>query len=257
MHRMYADFSDEAYEDMKNGRAKSNNGFRKNNGSFHPDQPDYSEIEENPNDNNTSSTNAAGQIIAFTVAGGIAIGVIVSPHIKKFWYNTVVPGANKLFTKIAGRSKNKKAYLIENESVSTTNVACIKTKEGISAEQFSNSIDLAIEGFQKNMNSEEAQIHMLNIMKLAEMLAKEIRSLSGVVVKDQELSFEYLKWRNAFEKLTTQQVTDGLNYVLENNSSLFNREIFQDMAWIWGKDSIREGELMQIDKQQIKKALII
>lgn len=34
---MYADFSDEAYEDMVNGEAKSNNGFRKNDGSFHPD----------------------------------------------------------------------------------------------------------------------------------------------------------------------------------------------------------------------------
>lgn len=34
MHRMYADFSDKLYKDMINGEAKSNNDFRKNDGSY-------------------------------------------------------------------------------------------------------------------------------------------------------------------------------------------------------------------------------
>ena len=37
MPRMYADFSDDAYEDLKNGEALLNNGFRKSTGAFHPD----------------------------------------------------------------------------------------------------------------------------------------------------------------------------------------------------------------------------
>ena len=44
--KMIAIFSDEAYEDLKSGRAIDNNGFRSNKGNFHPDQPTYKENNE-------------------------------------------------------------------------------------------------------------------------------------------------------------------------------------------------------------------
>ena len=44
--KMIAIFSDEAYEDLKSGRAIDNNGFRSKKGNFHPDQPTYKENNE-------------------------------------------------------------------------------------------------------------------------------------------------------------------------------------------------------------------
>ena len=44
--KMIAIFSDEAYEDLKSGRAIDNNGFRNKKGNFHPDQPTYKENNE-------------------------------------------------------------------------------------------------------------------------------------------------------------------------------------------------------------------
>ena len=97
MHRMYADFSDEAYEDMVNGEAKSNNGFRKNDGSFHPDQPDFVEIEEDDAVKNYSDGDTTAQIIALAVGMGIAIGAVVAPRIKRLWNETIVHGVKKIY----------------------------------------------------------------------------------------------------------------------------------------------------------------
>ena len=254
MHRMYADFSDEAYEDMVNGEAKSNNGFRKNDGSFHPDQPDYVEIEDNiETDDNSSDGDATAQIIALAVGMGIAIGAIAAPFVKRLWDETIIPGVKKIYSKMTGN----KSSSIEQMAESHTTSLFVAERTGGTAKEFSKNIAIAVEGFKKNMSSEEAQMHMLNIMKLAELLANEIRRLSETVIEDDEYSGEYLEWKVAMEKLTTQQVTDSINYMLENNSGLFQGEQLQELSWIWGCKEIKEEVLPPVENGQIKKALSI
>lgn len=255
MHRMYADFSDEAYEDMVNGEAKSNNGFRKNDGSFHPDQPDFVEIEDNDSDmdDNPSGGDVTAQIIALVVGVGITIGAAAAPHIKRLWNETIVPGVKKIYSKMTGKKSSAIEQVIESHTTSLS----IAERTGVTAKEFSKNVDIAIEGFKKNMSSEEAQMHMLNIMKLAELLANEIRSLSGAVIEDDEYSGEYLEWKVAIEKLTTQQVTDSINYMLENNSGIFKGEQLQELSWIWGCKEIKEEGLLPVENEQIKEALSI
>lgn len=251
---MYADFSDEAYEDMVNGEAKSNNGFRKNDGSFHPEQPDFVEIEDDDDtEDNSSDGNSTAQIIALAVGVGIAIGAVAAPHVKRLWNETIVSGVKNIYSKITG----KKTAATKQSAEGHTTSLSVAERTGVTAQEFSKNIDIAVEGFKKNMSSEEAQMHMLNIMKLAELLANEIRSLSGAVIKDDIYSGEYLEWKTAMEKLTTQQVTDSINYMLENNSELFQGDNLQELSWIWGSDAIKEGELIPVDNKQIKEALSI
>ena len=164
-----------------------------------------------------------------------------------------VPGVKKIYSKITG----KKSTAIEQMPESNTTSLSVAERTGVTAQGFSNNIDIAVEGFKKNMSSEEAQMHMLNIMKLAELLANEIRSLSGTVIKDDEYSDEYLEWKAAMEKLTTQQVTDSINYMLENNSELFQGNQSQELSWIWGCKEMKEGVLLPVENEQIKKALSI
>ena len=253
MHRMYADFSDEAYEDMVNGEAKSNNGFRKNDGSFHPDQPDFVEIEDDSDmDDNPSGGDVTVKIIALAVGVGITIGAAATPHVKRLWNETIVPGVKKIYSKMTGKKSSAIEQVIESHTTSLS----IAERTGVTTKEFSKNIDIAVEGFKKNMSSEEAQMHMLNIMKLAELLANEIRSLSETVIEDDEYSGEYLEWKAAMEKLTTQQVTDSINYMLENNSGLFQGEQLQELSWIWGCKEIEEV-LPPVENEQIKKALSI
>lgn len=151
----------------------------------------------------------------------------------------------------------KKSSAIEQVIESHTTSLSIAERTGVTAKEFSKNVDIAIEGFKKNMSSEEAQMHMLNIMKLAELLANEIRSLSGAVIEDDEYSGEYLEWKVAIEKLTTQQVTDSINYMLENNSGIFKGEQLQELSWIWGCKEIKEEGLLPVENEQIKEALSI
>ena len=44
--RMYAEFTDKAYEDLRNGKAVDNNGFRSCKGNFYPDQPKFYPMNE-------------------------------------------------------------------------------------------------------------------------------------------------------------------------------------------------------------------
>lgn len=165
MHRMYADFSDEAYEDMVNGEAKSNNGFRKNDGSFHPDQPDFVEIEDDDDtEDNSSDGNSTAQIIALAVGVGIAIGAVAAPHVKRLWNETIVPGVKNIYSKITGKKTAATKQSVEGHTTSLS----VAERTGVTAQEFSKNIDIAVEGFKKNMSSEEAQMHMLNITKLTD-----------------------------------------------------------------------------------------
>lgn len=255
MHRMYAVFSDKAYEDMVNGEAKSNNGFRKNDGSFYPDQPDFVEIEDEEDADNHVEGDASAQIIAVAIGAGIAIGAVVAPYVKRLWNEAIVPGVKNIFSMITG--KKSADTDIEKSVESHATSLSVLERTGMSAKMFSKEIDVAFENFGKNMSSEEAQMHILNIMKLAELLASEIRSLSGAVIVDYECSGEYLEWKVALEKLTTQQVTDSINYMLENNGELFQGGQLQELSWIWGCNEMKEGVLLPVENEQIKKALSI
>lgn len=183
---------------------------------------------------------------------GIAIGAVAAPHVKRLWNETIVSGVKNIYSKITGK-KTAAKQSVEGHTTSLS----VAERTGVTAQEFSKNIDIAVEGFKKNMSSEEAQMHMLNIMKLAELLANEIRSLSGAVIKNDEYSGEYLEWKNAMEKLTTQQVTDGINYMLKNNSDLFQGDNLKGLSWIWGNEELKEEELLPVDNQQIKDALRI
>lgn len=71
-HRMYADFSDDAYKAFLNNEAVDNNGFRSKKGSFWPDQPEYSEIE--PTETNDLKDQIADGLVKICI---VAVGDLV------------------------------------------------------------------------------------------------------------------------------------------------------------------------------------
>ena len=76
--KMIAIFSDEAYEDLKSGRAIDNNGFRSKKGNFHPDQPTYEE-----NDEFLEMLKMEGVRILVDVTGVLTFSIAL-PTLKRF-----------------------------------------------------------------------------------------------------------------------------------------------------------------------------
>lgn len=83
--KMIAIFSDEAYEDLKSGRAIDNNGFRSKKGNFHPDQPTYKE-----NNEFLEMLKAEGVRFVFDVTGALTFSIAV-PALKRFTDEKLYP----------------------------------------------------------------------------------------------------------------------------------------------------------------------
>lgn len=83
--KMIAIFSDEAYEDLKSGRAIDNNGFRSKKGNFHPDQPTYKE-----NNESLEVLKVEGVRVAVDMAGAIIFSIALSA-LKRFTDEKIYP----------------------------------------------------------------------------------------------------------------------------------------------------------------------
>lgn len=83
--KMIAIFSDEAYEDLKSGRAIDNNGFRTKKGNFHPDQPTYKE-----NNEFLEMLKAEGVRFVVDVTDALTFSIAV-PTLKRFTDEKLYP----------------------------------------------------------------------------------------------------------------------------------------------------------------------
>ena len=119
MYRMYADFSDEAHAELVSGDAMTKNGFRKSSGTYHPDQPEFSEIEEeSTNEGNPPSNNRANAVTGF-ILGVLAAAFV--PKIVEIGRNKIVPKVRNLYSKIASK-KNTKNTPTEITDTETENI---------------------------------------------------------------------------------------------------------------------------------------
>ena len=103
-----------------------------------------------------------------------------------------MPGVKKFWKKVT------KKGLEPEETIEYTGAEIISSLP--EPEEFSQSIDLAVNEYHADMSSEEAQQHLLNIMCAAMYIASEIRKLTNATLKDEER----LTWGNTLEKLTTK-----------------------------------------------------
>lgn len=252
-HRMYADFSEESYDALKNGDATFNNGFRANKGYFMPDQPDFKEIDdENDESQNTDSQNIKGEVVAAVIITAIVTFAVTkaTPHVKNWWLNKAFPGIKRTWNKI--RKKDTPMPAIAKAKEEKVNTTELVVDQSVTPSEFSHEIDVAFEQYKENMSSSEAQEHILAIMVAAPFIADEIRKLSNATIKDDS---EFIELKGAIEKLTTQQVTDSINLMLENNVSLLDEKTSANLFKYFGCGKIAEGEYIPITNDKVKEAL--
>lgn len=162
--------------------------------------------------------------------------------------------AYKKIRKKIKENKAKKESLKQNLEVETYDNA--KSNLILSPKKFDVLVDEAVENFQNNMTSEEAQIHLLKILLLSNELAKEIRELSSKnIVYTEESNFEYIDLQNTMEKLTTEKVTGYINYILENNRGKLEPSIANSLLMNFYAEKNDNQELIEIKQEKIQEAL--
>lgn len=206
-------------------------------------------------DNETNKPCGAGEFMpvddgslggdTFVLALGIGIGVVAAkayPHVKKWVTTTAVPGLKKFWKKITNKEPEQ-AQVIEY----------IEAEYRPTPEEFSRSIELAVNEFHADMSSREAQQHLLNIMCAAMYMANEIRQLSTATLKDQDR----LAWRDTLEKLTTQSVTDSINRILEGDVLALDEVQSKALTEYLNGTLIASGIFVPIENERIKDALLV
>lgn len=201
-HRMYADFSEKAYDDIQSGDAMFNNGFRSKEGNYYSDQPDFSEIDEFDADNLM-----AGGIGALIALAGVALGYAYHhrSEIMQFIQDEAIPWVKDKFHVTVKRKPKK---------VRAMPVKRVRPKE------FSTEIDTVLNEYSRNMDNEEAQQKLVELMILAALIANKIRELSNMA--DFKKDSAYYETKEGLEKLMTQKTTDYINQILSQSPELLS-----------------------------------
>ncbi len=197
-----------------------------------------------------SDENLEKDVFAFAgvLAIGIGIGVVTTkayPYVKKWVTTTAVPKMKKFWQEVT-----------QKEMDSKQTIKCAKTEATsilVEPEEFSQSIDLVVNKFHADMSNEEVQQHLLNIFCAAMYMANEIQQLSNAVLKDEDR----LAWGNVLEKLTTQSVTDEINYILEGKVLILDEKQIKSLTEYLSSDLIVNGVFVPIKNESIKEALLV
>lgn len=252
-HRMYADFSEDAYNEYLAGNAElNNNGFRSVKGNYMPDQPEFSEI-ENPDGGSetTDSSNLLTMAIVVAVSiGGTLVATKVAPHVKLWWNDKAYPSIVSNWRKLTKQEKT--AQCIKCENSSQVDVFELASQSKTTAADFSMQIDKAFNNYKENMSSSEAQEHILAIMGAAAFIADEIRKLSNTCIKDDS---EFLELKATMEKLVTQQVTDSINLILEQKSYILDEKTSLTFFKYFGGGGFVDGKYVSLQNEKVKEAL--
>jgi len=194
----------------------------------------------------TEDSKGEALALAGILAIGIGIGTVATkayPLVKKWFVTTAVPGAKRFWRKVTKKGPEQAIECAKTEILPVL----------MEPEEFSHSIDLAVNEFHADMSSEEAQQHLLNIMCAAMYMANEIRQLSKATLKDEER----LVWETTMEKLATQSVTDGINRILEGNVLSLDKMQTKTLTEYLGDALIVDGIFAPIENTRIKEALLV
>lgn len=183
------------------------------------------------------------------VALGIAVGVLGTyaamknaPRIKTWWLDTVVPSARTAWGTIEPASNS--GELAEPEAMLNRPIL----------DAFTNGVEKAVQDTREPMSSADAQRNLLEIMMAASIIADRMRALSNARIEDDA---ELPELRAAIEKLTTQQVTDSINQMLQSDSSLLDPDTRVIFSGIFGGGQDDEGEYVPITIESVRDALAL
>ena len=215
------------------------------------DNYERSEVELTPEQQELAQL--AGEALAAML---LALIAAASPHVRHWWETTAVPGVKGFFGGIAGFFKNigKKPESKQVERATTLRLA--ETSLQIDPKDISTELDAAFEGYRENMSSEEAQKTLVEVAILTSMLAERIKKLSNAQISDEGIAGGYLGWQEAVNRLSSEELIDGVNRILEGDIQLFDSMQIANLELILGRKLYEDGQYIPIDAGKFRERLM-
>lgn len=217
------------------------------------DYDDYkrSEVELTPEQQELAQL--AGEALAAML---IALISAASPHVRHWWETTAMPNIKGSFDSIAGFfkgfGKKPKIEQVDCTAALQLNEASLRIDpKAISAE-----LDTAYEVYRKNMSSEEARKTLIEVAILASMLAERIKKLSTAKIADDGITGGYLGWQETVNRLSSQELIDGVNRILEGDVTLFDAAQIANLELILGRNLYESGQYVPIESSEFRERLM-
>jgi hypothetical protein len=180
---------------------------------------------------------------------GLAVGVVAtvivvkfSPRVKRWWLDSALPASKEKLRSIT-RSQNAEI------PASAMELAAAELTEPV---DFSQEVDAALGDNRVPISGEEAQKHLLEVLLAAAFIAEKMRLLSNARIED---NVDFPELQSAMDKLTTQQVTDSINCMLEADNSLLDDDESAEFMRLFEGGRIVDGEFVALRRETIHEVL--
>lgn len=138
--------------------------------------------------------------VVCVVAGAVAHAAW--PHIKHWFQSTVIHRVPK-----DNSGKQAELSVYPNKTDAPPICSC--------------DLDEAMNQYEKNMSSTEAQLHLFNIWYHSLCIARECRALSNAVITNNSFNEEqFFEQKSILEKIVSEKTIQAVNRILELNPSL-------------------------------------
>lgn len=215
------------------------------------DDSEHREAERTPEQQELAQL--AGEALAAML---MSLIVATSPVVQHWWETTAMPRIKGFFGNIAGFFKGigKKPENKQIERPTTLQLA--EASLQIDPKAISAKLDTAYGRYRENMSSEEARKTLVEVAILASMLAERIKKLSTAKYDDDGITGGYIGWQETVNKLTSQELIDGVNRILEGDIKLFNTAQLANLELILGRSLYYNGRYSPIESSEFRKRLM-
>lgn len=196
----------------------------------------------------------AGEALAAMLATLITAA---TPHVQRWWGETVVPGIKGFFGGIVDFFKGigRKNEPARAQTKQTSALQLAEASLQIDPRNIQTELDAAYEGYRENMSSEEAQKTLVEVAILASMLAERIKKLSNANITDEGIAGGYLGWQETVNRLTSHELINGINGILAGDMKLFNAVQIANLELILGRSLYENGQYVPIDPDEFRDRL--
>lgn len=220
-------------------------GHLADHGRFVPDDETGYEFEGEP-EPESPSPEELGEAIGVLI--GVALVAVTgairaAPHVKRWWQDKVVPR----FTR--NRNRAPTAGDLGPSQPAPTQTLGIAP---VAPADYSKAVDAALEDSRTRMGSEEAQRRLAAMLAASAFIAEQVRMLANARIEDDA---DLPELQNAMQKLTDQKVTDGLNRMLEANTSLLDDRWSAEFMRVFGGGAMVDGQYVPLRNERVKDAL--
>lgn len=196
------------------------------------------------------------------LVGGAALGaaaVKVTPHVVSWWNDRIIPAWNdRALPAMQSRVRNlfrRKQGTLQDETAETPGAPALPlTPMDAACAVFVEQVDALSGEPGTSMSQAEVEERLFAILIAAACIAEQIRALSGVRLESEDSErVELLS--GAIRQLSTQRIADGINRLLESDTTLLDEATVDQFMKVFKGARIPGQGYAPIRVEQLQEAL--